>query len=468
MLDAVALTPLDSRLSMLANGFEPIPLNGKRPLIDQWPTRVVNEDAIWAWGTMGPNTGMRTARTPVFDIDIADEDGAAVVESTILRRLDGKGVLLVRYGAAPKRAIPGRTNTPFSKIIRNVMAPDGTKHKVEVLGDGQQVVVDGIHPDTCLPYAWLFDQSPMTVARDELPLIDEREALSIVDECVAELVKLGWALTGGTNAQIGDTNVISFMPPISERIEKMQYGGEFPINDTLLAYSGEQLRNGVACDDVIGDCLTRAQRAYEEIPGDPQQRPIWDWKKMRLQIEAMVYGYIAKNYKDQPRIIETLPNQLLERWREIEQKGGDPTFRKRRYWGVEDSGPAEPLPEFEAPPMAPAQKPELKRDRRHKPANVLVPFVPIDAATLPPRAMPHLARAAGTSLPASPSPTVTMSGLSSPGGIRTKAARSRQRWWQRSRRPRVSDDPTKPQGADQFEQEVGALCPKGLRQVPSS
>ena len=28
---------------------------------------------------------------------------------------------------------------------------------------------------------------------------------------------------------------------------------------------------------MIQDCLTRAQKAYEEIPGDPQERPIWDW-----------------------------------------------------------------------------------------------------------------------------------------------------------------------------------------------
>jgi hypothetical protein len=74
-------------------------------------------------------------------------------------------------------------------------------------------------------------------------------------------------------------NVVQFAP-VSERIEKMQYGGEFPINDTLLAYSGDQLRNGVACEDVIKDCLARVQKTYDEIPGDPQERPIWDWNKV--------------------------------------------------------------------------------------------------------------------------------------------------------------------------------------------
>ena len=138
--------------------------------------------------------------------------------------------------------------------------------------------------------------------------------------------------------------------PISNRIEKMQYGGEYPINDTLLSYSGEQLRTGIPCNDVIEDCMARAHKAYEEIPVDPQERPIWDWTKMRHQIEAMVYGYIEKNHKDEPRVIETLPAGMLEKWRKIESSGGSPTFRKRRHWGVEDTGPADPLPIMDAPP----------------------------------------------------------------------------------------------------------------------
>jgi hypothetical protein len=138
----------------------------------------------------------------------------------------------------------------------------------------------------------------------------------------------------------------------------MQYGGEFPINDTLLAYSGEQLRNGVPSDDVIKDCLARVQGAYDGIPGDPQERPIWDWTKMRHQIEAMVYGYIEKNYKNEPRLIETLSGWMLEKWRKIEKLGGSPTFRKRRFWGVEATGPAEPLPIMESPPSASEQPSE--------------------------------------------------------------------------------------------------------------
>ena len=171
-------------------------------------------------------------------------------------------------------------------------------------------------------------------------------------------------------------NVVQFAP-IAERIEKMQFSGEFPINDTLLAYSGEQLREGVPCEDVIKDCLTRAQKAYEEIPGDPQERPIWDWVQMRHQIEAMVYGYIAKYHGEQPRIVEALPSSLLKKWRAIEFAGGTPHFQKRRFWGVEDKGPDDPIPDVEAIPTIEPPKPSAPF--------VLRPRGIIDPAAIPPR-----------------------------------------------------------------------------------
>ena len=33
-------------------------------------------------------------------------------------------------------------------------SPNGEEHKIEVLCNGQQVVVDGVHPDTHRPYTW--------------------------------------------------------------------------------------------------------------------------------------------------------------------------------------------------------------------------------------------------------------------------------------------------------------------------
>ena len=56
------------------------------------------------------------------------------------------GTSAVRTGLAPKRALLFRTDTPFKKLDATYTSPDGRTHKVEILGWGQQIVVDGIHP----------------------------------------------------------------------------------------------------------------------------------------------------------------------------------------------------------------------------------------------------------------------------------------------------------------------------------
>jgi hypothetical protein len=94
------------------------------------------------------------------------------------------GLVLVRIGRPPKRAIPFRTDEPFRKIQVILIAPNGKEEKVEFLGDGQQVVVAGMHPDIGQPYWWHGGELWQT-ARDELPYIREAEAHALVDEIVA-------------------------------------------------------------------------------------------------------------------------------------------------------------------------------------------------------------------------------------------------------------------------------------------
>ena len=60
----------------------------------------------------------------------------------------------MRFGRLPKRTLPFRTATPFPKMSASFEAPNGTLHKIEVLGDGQQFICFGIHPDTQEPYTW--------------------------------------------------------------------------------------------------------------------------------------------------------------------------------------------------------------------------------------------------------------------------------------------------------------------------
>src|SRR5262249_7054627 len=57
--------------------------------------------------------------------------------------------------------------------------------------------------------------------------------------------------------------------------------------------------------------------------------------------------------------VGALPDVMLKKWREIEERGGTPPLEKRRYWGGEDSGPAGPLPERKTPP------PKKKKQKKY-------------------------------------------------------------------------------------------------------
>jgi len=180
------------RQQLLRHGYAPLPLNGKAPTPKGWQQKLeTNPAEIDLWGTMWPNavnTGILCRFTPCLDIDILDADAAAAVEALVRERFEDGGYILIRVGLPPKRAIPFRTQEPFAKIVLPLIAPNGdTKQKLEFLSDGQQVVVDGIHPDTSKPYAW-FSKSLLDVPRDELPYIRADEAQQLINDATGLLV----------------------------------------------------------------------------------------------------------------------------------------------------------------------------------------------------------------------------------------------------------------------------------------
>jgi hypothetical protein len=145
------------RIRYVKLGYEPIPvLSGrKRPAINSWQdvhiTISPDEDVITPWAEAYPgalSTGIRTRYTPGFDIDILDQDVADQVQQALLNMIPQQGTILKRVGLPPKRLIPLRCTTPFKKVSATFKAPDGVTHKVEVLGNGQQFVAEGIHETT--------------------------------------------------------------------------------------------------------------------------------------------------------------------------------------------------------------------------------------------------------------------------------------------------------------------------------
>jgi hypothetical protein len=362
--DPVGMTPYEIRLAMLANGYVPIPLDGKKPMLNNWQNTLASKDVLEKWANIGPNTGMLTRHTPVLDIDILDEVAAQMVEAIARQCLEDVGQVIIRIGLPPKRAILLRTDKPFKKIIRKLTAPDGTSHKIEVLGDGQQLAVAGNHPDTGQPYVWRGGRSPVNTAHDLLPPADD--VATILNLCVDELkAKLGWVEIDYAPPHEFDG---AEQPPLEERLRQTEYGGTFGINQAILELPIDRLSNGVPVKDVIAECEALVRAAWEKLDDGHPEKNKWDWTAQRRQIEDSCYGFIKKTWRESARLVDALPDNLLALWREIERRGGSPDLCKKRglgrgEWSVKDTGPAEEIPTAEAPPTQPKQE-DPKQERK--------------------------------------------------------------------------------------------------------
>jgi hypothetical protein len=185
--------PAEVRHQLLAGGYSPLPLVGKSPVIKNWQKLItVTAHEVDSWTRSCPaalNTGILTRLTPVLDVDVLDPEAAAAIERLAQERFEERGCLLVRFGAVPKRAIPFRTDDPFAKITAKLIAPDGSdSQRLELMCDGQQVVVDGEHPDTHRPYSWRGGDAPGKIRREDLPYLHQYEAQALVDDATNLLV----------------------------------------------------------------------------------------------------------------------------------------------------------------------------------------------------------------------------------------------------------------------------------------
>jgi hypothetical protein len=186
-------TALEIRQALVNRGYTPIPVTGKIPPFKKWQKVAnVSRPMLEAWDKNWPqatNTGILTKNTPTLDADILNELAAIAIEKLVYERFKDRGVILSRIGRPPKRAIVFRTAAPFAKVTVNLIAANGsTDEKIEFMGNGQQVVAAGIHPDTGKPYTWPLGNLT-DVAHDALPEISEAEARQLVDDIVELLCR---------------------------------------------------------------------------------------------------------------------------------------------------------------------------------------------------------------------------------------------------------------------------------------
>jgi Protein of unknown function (DUF3987) len=102
----------------------------------------------------------------------------------------------VRHRNVPFRSRQISRLPRFRRRISHRLTDAGTTSRV--LGDGQQIVVFGKHPDTGTDYTW-HGGEPGSVARDALPYINATLAAEYVAKCTDYMRHLGWQAEGKKN-----------------------------------------------------------------------------------------------------------------------------------------------------------------------------------------------------------------------------------------------------------------------------
>jgi hypothetical protein len=213
------------RISLKRNGYDPIPIKAgtKRPPMDEWP-RLADATAedIQEWDqrySNAPGTGIILGNVGVIDLDVMDAAAAAELRETARDWLKPFGKVIVRIGKSPKCGILFRTETPFSKRAHAYQGG----HKLELLCQGQQAVIDGIHPDTGKPYEFEHGITPEEIPAHELPLLDEKgavELLDYLDEILRQQFHFEWlAAKANSNADTDDPERAAFFIAGSNKLD---------------------------------------------------------------------------------------------------------------------------------------------------------------------------------------------------------------------------------------------------------
>ena len=237
----------------------------------------------------------------------------------------------IRFGNLPKRAMIFRTETPFPKMTARLVDPSGKHHKIEILGDGQQLIVHGVHPATGEPYTY-HGQPIWNVERVELVEVDEatmRELLEILAEMLRS--ELGWTPADGGSGQAGEHEPDQDPRPPVDVDELLAGAAPGDVNERTLKATGSLLRQGMSVEETTRTVLEALHRA---IPGGSES----EWRARQCEIEGQCYRLVNKHLDE---LADRLPDDMREKVERHRQAGKDPylKFAARDGWHVRHDRP---------------------------------------------------------------------------------------------------------------------------------
>jgi hypothetical protein len=227
------------RLAMLANGFQPLLTECKRPIEKGWPKRIVDEAEVLSWDRSAlTSTGLKIdGDLAVIDVDVSEADLVEALAATFDERfpeLFAHG--LVRHAGGPKEAWIARVDEPFRRLAsrrwyrgNDPDAPAVPKHMVECFGSlgTRQFAIDGPHArgpggEVSSVYRFAGGASPATTPRTSLPVLPKEAyaaACNLFDEIAAAA-----GLTSITGRNGGEAPLKCFELDADTEVDTREFG----------------------------------------------------------------------------------------------------------------------------------------------------------------------------------------------------------------------------------------------------
>lgn len=229
---------------------------------------------LLAWTAWGAGVGLQAARFPALDIDVEDEQFVAA----LLRRVQGlAGFIYGRVGRKPRILLPFRTDEPMPK--RRLPLPCfGENAAVELLGAGQQYVIDGVHPKTGQPYTWGRRGFPEA---DQLPVLDAEMADRIFT-AAAEIAGVNTLPARATSGLSTEVQAVVLPPNFQALAEAVKAVPNDMVYDTWISL-GHAIK---ACTNGAGEGLELWTEWSMQHPATSPEACLYKWESFRPPYHA--------------------------------------------------------------------------------------------------------------------------------------------------------------------------------------
>lgn len=280
----IPITPPDYRVPRDAEDAQALKGLGKRPSISNWQNLRTTPEILQTWlanGRSENGVGILTAYCPAIDLDIYDE---VICEqlSLIVDRIAGEAP--VRQGLAPKRLHLFRASRPFNKITSASFQVPGTTRpsRVEILGDGQQFVAFGEHPETRSPYSWPTGEHPVNLPWRDLPELTLDQGRQVVQAFEQLARAQGWSeLASGSQEYSGGASSAGAIDALDIKLPL----SDFDLDDAReLLYSPPLLELANASNDIW---VRVGQALHHQFEGGYDAFLLWDeWSEQGASYEG--------------------------------------------------------------------------------------------------------------------------------------------------------------------------------------